>query len=191
MAKVVRKKGTISLDDLKQIFDGLDDKTVQAGWFESARYDAQTPVAGIASVQEFGTVSGGIPPRPFIRPTINDNKSNWIDYLSKNLKGVLNGQRDLSIVLEGLGFRVAGQIRQKISTIYEPPLSPITLALRKQRLTNPDNPITGKTVGATAAAIAEGRTNPGELGDSSGINPKPLIFTNVLLTTVSHAVGEK
>lgn len=35
----------------------LKDFKITAGWFENTRYDAETPVAGIAAVQNFGTVA--------------------------------------------------------------------------------------------------------------------------------------
>ena len=42
----------------------LNDFEIQAGWFEDSRYDANTPVAGIAAVQNFGATidcPGGTP----------------------------------------------------------------------------------------------------------------------------------
>lgn len=187
MAKVTRTPGDVSLDDLKLRLGPLDGKEVAVGWFESARYDAETPVAFIASIQEFGTAGGGIPPRPFMRPTIANNKGAWIDLLAQQLKQVVKGGLSYTDVLDRLGGLTAGQIRQTISTLREPPLSPITLALRKQKLAG--KKITGKTVGWTAAAIAAGETAKGQLGDSSGINTKPLVFDGLLNETVTHEVS--
>ena len=188
MAKVTRTPGDVSLDDLTVLFRDLGGKQLATGWFEAAKYDDQTPAAFVASVQEFGTAAGGIPPRPVIRPTIANHKDSWIKLLEQQLKLVVKGGLSYTKVLDRLGLLISGQIRQTISTVQEPPLSPITLALRKQRLAGKQ--ITGATVGATAAAIAAGDTAKGQLGDTSGINPKPLVFTSFLLQTVTHEVRE-
>lgn len=34
----------------------LNDFVIKAGWFENSRYDAETPVAGIAAVQNYGCI---------------------------------------------------------------------------------------------------------------------------------------
>lgn len=186
MAKVVRKKGDIDLKELTQIIAGLGDRKLQVGWFESARYDEGTPVAGVAAIQEFGSASGGIPPRPFLRPTVAENSYDWIKILETGLKRVLVGKADTTKLLNILGLRASGQVRKTISQLTDPPLSPITLALRKQKLAGAK--IGGALVGATAAAIAEGKTGPGELGDSSGVNTKPLVFDGVMLNTLTYTV---
>lgn len=38
----------------------IKDFEIKAGWFENTRYDANTPVAGIAAVQNYGTVANPI-----------------------------------------------------------------------------------------------------------------------------------
>ncbi len=186
MARVVRRSGSTSPAQLRRVLASLRRRELQVGWFESARYDEGTPVAAVAAIQEFGSPSNGIPPRPFMRPTIADNKDDWRDVLETGLRRAVNGQGDGRTVLELLGLRIAGQIRSTLSQIREPPLSPVTLALRKQKLAGAT--INRTRVRATAAAIAEGETGPGQLGDSAGINPKPLVFTGILLGTVTHVV---
>lgn len=62
---------------LKQL-DGVETKV---GWFSSARYETGQPVAGVMAIQEFG--SGPIPPRPFFRTTIAEQKQAWADYAAQ------------------------------------------------------------------------------------------------------------
>ena len=188
VAKVKRTKGdaNVSLDDLKVIAKGLGDRQLKAGFFESARYDEGTPVAYVAAIQEFGSPKRNIPPRSFFRSTIAEKSGEWARLVEDGLQAVINGELSMQDLLDTLGLRVAGQVRAKIGSITEPPLSPITLALRKQKRLG--KTITGATVGATARAIAEGKTGPGELGDSSGINPKPLVFDGILFNSVTHVV---
>ncbi len=189
MANVVRTPGDLDLDELKLRLDDLGKLKLTVGWLESARYDNGTPVAGIAAVQEFGSPARGIPPRPFLRPTMAEKKASWAAWLEGQYKKVLAGETTSKIVLEKLGLSVVGQIKKAISTLQEPPLSPITLALRKHQLAGVN--VTGGFVGAVAAAINRGETGAGELGDSSGINPKPLVFTGMLLTSITHEVSEQ
>jgi len=189
VAKVVRTKGVIDLDELKIKLATLDALKLTIGWFESARYDSGTPVAGVAAVQEFGAPGRSIPPRPFLRPTVAENKEKWIKFLTAEYEKVLEGETDNKEALERLGLIIVGQVKKAISTLQEPPLSLVTLALRKHALAG--TPIGGKFVGQVAAAIAEGKTGAGELGDSSGINPKPLVFTGFMLTSLTHEVAEK
>lgn len=188
-ATVERKKGDTSLGDVKSFLARLNGLNLNVGWFESAKYDADTPVAGVAAVQEFGSPKRSIPPRPFLRPTIEEKKGEWQKTLGKMISANLKSGGDPKNAMEVLGLSIVGDVKKTISTIQEPPLSPITLALRKQKLLG--NAITGKTVGAVAKAIDEGETGPGELGDSSGINPKPLVFTGLLLNSITHEVSKK
>jgi hypothetical protein len=188
VARVVRKKGDVDLNQLKVDMAEIGSKELRVGWFESAKYDEGTPVAYVASIQEFGTASGGIPPRPFMRPTIAENRGDWIKNFDEGVTRVLAGILTMEDFLNILGLRIAGQVRKSISTVQEPPLSPITLALRKQKLAGAK--IGGALVGATAAAIAKGETGPGELGDSSGINTKPLVFDGFMMQSVTHEVSD-
>ena len=188
MARFIRGRQTQGFRNLRQILRDMDKKKLSVGWFESARYDADTPVAAVAATQEFGSAEMRIPPRPFMRPTIEDKRQDWVDTLTVAMTRVVNDQATTTQALDILGLRLAGQIRLKISQIHEPPLSPVTLALRKQK--RQGTVITRSLVRATAAAVRRGDTGPGELGDSSGINPKPLVFDGILLGTLTHVVEE-
>lgn len=53
MAKVKRKPGKTSIDKLVKKL-AKDKVTSKVGWFEGAKYEDGTPVAYVASIQEFG-----------------------------------------------------------------------------------------------------------------------------------------
>ena len=57
----------------------IQSKKLRVGWFDTARYQDGTPVAYVAAIQEFG--HGAIPPRPFMRPTIAQQRQAWRDTL--------------------------------------------------------------------------------------------------------------
>ena len=57
-------------DYLSDLEAGLTSKTVKVGWFPSSVYPDGETVAFVALQNELGDPAKGIPPRPFIRPTI-------------------------------------------------------------------------------------------------------------------------
>ena len=178
--------------DLNNI-QGLKDKLVklanaelEVGWFEGTLYNDGTPAAGVAAVQEFGSASRAIPPRPFFRPTIAEQKDEWAKkteaILSRYIVGSLTPEQSLNVI----GAMVVGDVQDKISTINSPKLSPVTIALRRLR----DNgvQISGSLVGQVAQAIADGKTAKGELGDQTYSNIKPLNDTEYMLATLTYNV---
>ncbi len=189
MAKVIRKKGDVSIKELKSRVLELDRLSVFVGWLESAVYDDSTPVAGVAAVQEYGAPSRGIPPRPFLRPTEDEKMKDWKAIIEWGAKAILKGTMTAKDVMNVLGSKMVGDIKGAITDISGPELSPITIALRKIR--NDDKyKIGGKLVGAVAGAIADGKTGPGELGDQSFGNKDILRETGYMIATLTHEVRE-
>lgn len=178
-----------NLDNLKALQQRLksaDRKELQVGWFEGARYDDNTPVAGVAAVQEFGAPARGIPPRPFFRPTIADKSKSWSELIADGTKAVINGSATYDQVMNGLGLQVVGDIQKTIATENYPALSPITLALRNLR--DDGYKVGGALVGAVASAVANGETGPGQLGEPSA-NTTPLNDTGIMIATMSYEVS--
>lgn len=158
---VTTERGDISLDELTISLSGINDNQLAVGWFDSARYDDQTPVAYIASIHEFGTAGTGIPPRPFMRPTIANHKDEWRALLTHQLKSVVNGKLSTTDVLDRLGLLISGQIRQTISTLQTPPLQRATVQARLRQRADK----------ATVGAL-----------------DKPLVDTGTLIGSVTHEV---
>ncbi len=98
--------------------------TVRIGFLENARYPDGTPVAMIAAIQEFGAPSRGIPPRPFFRNAIAKYSPEW----PAAIAGLLEANNlDAVRTLDQAGAAIAGQIRQSIVDITEPPLAASTI----------------------------------------------------------------
>jgi hypothetical protein len=163
------------LGKLKEL-NGIETKI---GWFPSARYEDGTQVAGVAATQEFG--SGPIPPRPYFRPTIAEQKANWSNNAAQGAKAVLNGKLTGFQVMDGLGELAQEDVKETINQITSPPLSPITLELRAMKHKNPNLKITASVVRQVAAKV----NLPGyQL--ASGTSDKPLIDSRLLITTLTH-----
>lgn len=112
----------------------LGQRTGKVGWFPSARYEDGTPVAGVAAVQELGSASQGIPPRPYFRPTEDAQRGEWAA-LSKNLsRSVMRGETAPATLFEQLCLKAEADVRVTITKLQTPALAPETIAARKRKL---------------------------------------------------------
>lgn len=200
---VVRKSG--DFNRIKQAIKDLERTSSRVGWFESAKYEDGTPVAYVATIQEFGYAAGGIPPRPFFRPTIAEQQGAWRTLIGQAVKGMINGKRSPYQVMELLGLQGAGDVRKTISLITAPPLSLLTLMARKARMEygksatkernkalkyGPQQPIaafkmSGRKLGELSKQMDKGPP------DVSGVSQKPLVDTRVLINTLTHVTEVK
>ena len=160
----------------------LEKVEARAGWFESARYDDGTPVAKVALWQEYGVPERGIPPRPFLRPTIDARTDEWTEDAAQVVKGVLAGKINAEQGMTVIAQKAAADIRQTISRVDSPPLSPITLLLRQWR--KDGKTITGRTVGEAAQAVQRGE-------HAQGVSTQPLNDTGYMIATLTGLAVKK
>lgn len=145
---------------LKAIKD-LAHKQARVGFFEYSKYEDGTPVAYVATIQEFGYAGGGIPPRPFFRPTIEEQRNAWRQTLAKGAKAAVNGRLTVQMMLEQFGMMAAGDIKKTIAAVTQPALKQSTLDARQRRKKTP------------------------------GVSTKPLVDTGFMLSQVSSDVVDK
>lgn len=153
--------------------------TLRVGFLEGATYPDGTPVAMVAAIENFGAPARGIPPRPFFSNFVRRYRNAWGDQLSSLLKA---NDMDAKRALEQMGQGMAGQLRQAIVDTWAPPLSPITLMLRKMKSEDPDLEVTGATVGEAAKRVAAGESY-------SGVSTKPLVESGHMLASVDSEVS--
>lgn len=168
---VLRKDRRFSVI-LKNIADAIDSNyAVFAGWFaDGNNYDSGIAVYEVARIQEYGTNT--IPPRPFIRPAVDNEKKKWIGFIKKSIANELKkgGKGDFSIAFEKLGMMVQGDIQEYIHKVHSPPLENSTLAARARKR------------GITAKDIQQ-------MSDAEYANfSKPLEDTGQMISTVSYKV---
>lgn len=137
----------------------IQSKKLRVGWFDTSRYQDGTPVAYVAAIQEFG--HGAIPPRPFMRPTISQQRQAWRDTLRKGAKQVLAERLTFEQMLTAFGLSAAGQVAESIKAVTAPPLSPRTLAARQAKKKTP------------------------------GVSEKPLIDTALMFQSVTAQVSDE
>lgn len=155
----------------------------RVGYFSSNKYEDGTPVAYVASIQEFG--HGPIPPRPFFRPTIAAQSPAWRELIARGSKGVVNGTRTAYQLMDMIGLQAAGDIRKTISEIQAPPLSVLTLLARKHRMGG------GKITGGKQLGELSEKGRQHGPPDVSGVSTKPLVDTRILLPTLTHITSQK
>lgn len=165
---------------LDGIADGFTDQVAKVGFFDGHAYEDGTPVAYVAAIQEYGSPEAGIPPRPFMRPTVEAQTATWSKHIGDGMRQVVRGKLTAEDVLDGVGALAANDVKKRIASNQVAPLSPTTLVLRKWR--REGRVITGKTVGEAAAAYAE---DPSII---SGVPADPLQDTGFLIAEVLHTV---
>lgn len=121
------------LVDIDNLIDKITSKKLEVGFFEHSAYEDGTPVAGVASVQEFGSVANNIPPRPFFNPTLEDNEKKYAKIMAKNFENILEGKTNTSQALGQIGEFVKGDIQESIRAVTSPTLSKRTIAARAKK----------------------------------------------------------
>lgn len=152
---------------------------VRAGFVEGATYPDGTSVATVAAIVNFGAPGAKIPPRPFFSNYVRADSPSWGGLLAGYLRKT-DGDVDRSLGL--MGVYIAGGIRQAIVDMNSPPLSPITLMLRKMKDDDASLTVTGATVGEAARRVAAGEQG------ASGTRAKPLVDSGHMLASVDFEV---
>ena len=105
--------------------------TVKVGFLEGATYPDGTSVPLVAALNEFGhgvkSKEGDYYqlPRPFFRRMVAEKSGEW----PKAIEGLLVANNyDARKVLELTGAAIAGQLRQSIVDLVDPPLAASTIA---------------------------------------------------------------
>lgn len=170
------------MERLRLTLEGLAKAQVKVGFFPQAKYPDGTPVAYAATVQEFGSPKGKIPPRPFMRPTVDAKQKEWATTVAAVARQSIVDGEPLNVV-EILGQTASGDIASTIRDIQSPALSPVTVLLRQWRKGGVQ--VTRKTVALAARLIAAGAaTVPG------GTAAKPLVDSGVMFNAVSYEVEQ-
>lgn len=124
MKQLNLEKIKVALNRVPDEFNGL---VAQIGFPSGNNYPDGTSVAYVAAIQEFGAPAAGIPPRPFIRPTVKEKKDQWVKGLTKSVVKVAEGKMSAFEALSLVGIQAAADIQTKITTIYSPPNAESTI----------------------------------------------------------------
>ncbi|OTA14600.1 bacteriophage protein [Xenorhabdus vietnamensis] len=121
------------LAHFKRVYNELGKKQIKVGFFEHSKYPDGTPIAYVAAIQELGHPAGNIPPRPFMRPAMQDNQARYADLMIRAAKAAINGTISVSDGLAQIGDVAAGDIQMAIRAVTAPSLKDSTVAARARR----------------------------------------------------------
>jgi hypothetical protein len=159
--KVLRITGN-SGKKLESGLKNLKGLAAKVGWVKQKYYeDSEMTTAGAAALTEFGVPTKNNPPRPHGRQTIIKNKNKWIKVVNNESKKVIHGEQTGEVAMERIGLVAAGDWRKTITELFDPPLSPRTIAARLRKRKDK------KTVGSLT---------------------KPLIDTGIMLGSLTNTV---
>lgn len=154
--------------NIENAIKALKNKSVNIGWFPSSRYEDGTPVAYIATIQEYGYAPKNIPPRPFMRPTVIRCENQWKRLARGYASEIIHGKRTVEGALDLLGADIQAEVRRSIQLVREPVLKRRTIEARIARSKNYRRATKSQALGLT----------------------KPLVDTGYMLATVSHEIVE-
>lgn len=122
---------SLNLDKIRATFERVPEEfeglVAQIGFPSGNNYEDGTPVAYVAAIQEFGAPGAGIPPRPFMQPTVRAKKDYWTKVLANEIPKVAMGKNTAFDALDLVGRVAAADIQETISKVYAPPLKPATI----------------------------------------------------------------
>jgi hypothetical protein len=175
--KVENPNAFALLGDVLKAMDKVEGKV---GWFENSAYPDGTPVAYVAAIQEMGSPQRRIPSRSFFRSTALDKNQKWRELAAAISSKILEKKITPETGMEMLCLQAEGDVADKISKISAPPLSQITLGVRKYKQMG--KKITGATIGEIARLLKDGKL------DVSGVSTKPLVDSAIMVNTLTSVV---
>lgn len=106
-------------------------KQVKAG-FPAGKADSD--IVDRAIWNHYGTRGSGwggpIPARPFVLNAIRKNKRKYLNALKTSASKLVRGETTLPVVMRKLGIVAQGDIQDEITSLRNPPNSPVTIAMK-------------------------------------------------------------
>ena len=127
-------------DALKKAFKGAFEEpqlTLSVGiWNKATQDGGGASVAEYAAYNEFGTTR--IPPRPFLRPAMEERREEWTEAVASSMSSSLKGgQFNNRSVLEVIGRNAVKDVQLRILSNTPPPNAPSTKARKAAKGISP------------------------------------------------------
>lgn len=171
---------------LKQI----ETKIGKVGWLKGDQYPTENGktgpfVAQIAAQNEMGDPSQHIPARPFIQPTIDQQRDAWGKISADGAKAIFEGRSTVVSLMDTLGAKIREDIKESISKLQSPALAPSTIARRiaKSGLSQK------KKNNLTSKILSRQELTSGEQHAVGGLT-KPLIDTSKMYSSCINSVED-
>lgn len=172
---------------LKQRLKLMAQRKLQVGWFNGVSYTDSTSVKSVALQNEFGNLSKHIPPRPFLRPAVANNRTEWVSVLNEMLFEELKGKNALGSSLSVLGETVKADIKISIESVTTPVIADSTLVGRYLYSTGNIAP----TLAEIYETMSEAKTNQSLNAQINSTPDHPLIHTFFMMDSLQAKVTKK
>ena len=106
---------------------GIDGKSVDAGWFENAKYVTGESVAAVMIVNEFGKVKPVTPARPLLRQSAEKIDQKLPGWVARRTTEMLEGRLEPEAYLKRMGEVVVATIQETLKEGNFAPNSDITV----------------------------------------------------------------
>lgn len=168
----MRKTGNLE-QALKKVIQ--EKRTLRVGFINEATAANGKKYAQVAYDNEYGKAR--IPPRPFFRKAIKDNKDKWVNAI----KTLLKQDNDIDKTLGQVGNMAVGDIVQSIRDYSDIPNSPVTLLLKERFPMNPQD-IKQADIYKAVRNVRNGVTPKGQ-------HNNPLVWTGHMMKAVSYEIS--
>jgi len=170
-------KITTAIDRMPELKKGLKDlaaKQLQVGFpsdkpralesgqkaprTKTGRFKKRVRNAEIAYMNEYGSPAQNIPPRPFMEPGIASADDAIVEGLTDAAMAALDGNKEgINMGFHKAGLKAVAGIRNYMTEGVAPPLSPITLRLRRMRGIHSTKPLiaTGQLLNAVTYVVGK------------------------------------
>lgn len=78
-----------------------------------------------------------VPERSFLRSTFDEKNAEWTEFFERQIEKVCALEMTAKEAYQWLGAHIVGDVQKKMRNLHDPKLSPITVAGRQKRSTNP------------------------------------------------------
>lgn len=150
-------KGGFTADyhKLQSFIASVSESKLAVGFLGTESYDSGVKVGRVARVHEFGFLKKNIPPRPYMRPAIDEITANAVSLVGNLIPSAIEGGLSIEDIYEDLGTYSVSEVRKSIERVFNPPLKAPTLAARQRRGNFSDKPLedTGKMKDSVAHEV--------------------------------------
>lgn len=138
-----RMQGGLTTDGrkLSAFLKGADGAKVSVGFLGGVTYDNGEAVGDVARKNEFGDSKTNVPPRPFMRPALENIKSQVGPVMADLSVAALDGSMSFDDVLTNIGLFSVNEVRSSIESVTSPALSLTTIVGRRMRGNSSTKPL--------------------------------------------------
>jgi hypothetical protein len=119
----------LGMDRIVRELPHLSDGDVDAGIFDVGKHSSSNmDMAALGAVHEFGSPRAGIPERSWMRSTFREKSGKWANMVVDAVWSMVKHGTSFVSSMRAVGEFAASDMRRKITTLREPPNSPVTIA---------------------------------------------------------------